>query len=76
MEVATRFTFVFISCIVIIVHLLRIIYLVFKPRFLSKYEFISSKELSDWQLILYYTLAILTLTAIVLSRLGVVSTTI
>lgn len=46
---------------VILMHLLKIVYLLFRPKIFDKISAITNKNLSDRQLILYYLITILAL---------------
>lgn len=52
------FFFILIIAQSMIVQFLRIIYLLFKPSFLTKYEFFSNYTISKYKLSLYYVLGI------------------
>ncbi|MBC7848636.1 MAG: hypothetical protein H7Y31_02815 [Chitinophagaceae bacterium] len=68
-EIAHWFTIIILS-FVVITHLLRLIYLVFRPKLLTDVKFISAPP-PKTRLILYYLLIILVLTAVVLQKLGI-----
>ena len=52
------FFFILIIVQSMIVQFLRIIYLLFKPAFMTKYEFFSNYAISKYKLSLYYVLGI------------------
>jgi hypothetical protein len=52
------YCFIFILTIVVITHFLKIVYILFKPKFLEKFKTFSSNELSGSTLILYYLLTL------------------
>ncbi len=56
--------------ITITVHLLRIIYLLFKPESLSKYKSISDTNLKPHKLILYYSLVIIVALYVLFKRIN------
>ena len=52
------FNTIILMSLSIIVHFFRIIYLLFKPTFMSKYKFFSDYTISKYRLSIYYILAI------------------
>lgn len=58
---------------VIIMHFLKIVYIVFKFSFLKKIPAISNKRLSDWQLTLYYLITIFALLGYLYNKFGLKS---
>ena len=52
------YSFIFLIAISMIVQFLRVIYLLFKPTFMSKYKFFSDYTISKYRLSIYYILAI------------------
>ena len=56
--------------IIIIIHIFRMIYLIFKPRFMSKFEFLTNYTVSKYQLCIYYLLSILVSYWIILKKIS------
>ena len=54
----------------IIIHIFRMIYLIFKPRFMSKFEFLTNYTVSKYQLCIYYLLSILVSYWIILKKIS------
>lgn len=48
----------FLGSIAILHHLFKIVYLLFEPKMFERFKSISNKNLSKWQLLLYYTITI------------------
>ena len=63
------FNTIILMSLSIIVHFFRIIYLLFKPRFMSKYEFFANYTVSKSQLSVYYLLCILVSYWIILKKI-------
>jgi hypothetical protein len=63
------FNTIILMSLSIIVHCFRIIYLLFKPRFMSKYEFFANYTVSKSQLSVYYLLSILVSYWIILKKI-------
>jgi hypothetical protein len=55
----------------LVIHLLRLIYLLFEPGFLKKYPTISNRVPSKSMLALYYLLAIVALLMAITAKLGI-----
>lgn len=52
---------VIVLSFVIVLHIAKILNIVFKPSVFKKIFAITNKNLSDWQLVLYYSITILAL---------------
>lgn len=63
------FNTIILMSLSIIVHFFRMIYLLFKPRFMSKYEFFANYTVSKSQLSVYYLLSILVSYWIILKKI-------
>ena len=63
------FNTIILMTLSIIVHFFRMIYLLFKPRFMSKYEFFANYTVSKSQLSVYYLLSILVSYWIILKKI-------
>lgn len=44
--------------VIILIHVGKVVYILFKPKFLEKYKIFTNKNLSDFKLVLYYLLLI------------------
>jgi hypothetical protein len=58
MKILTHYTLLFFVMIVLTTHILKLIYVFYKPNFLSKYKYFSNEIPSKNNLILYYILTI------------------
>lgn len=71
MTTISNFIFIPLFIIAIILHFLRIIYLLFQPKIFERYKSISNRNPGTFQLIIYYLLTILFLVGAILFRLGI-----
>ncbi len=55
----TDFFIIALNAIAVLTHVLKLIYIFFEPKILGKIKFISNRDISKSQLILYYLLTIL-----------------
>lgn len=53
-----KYFFLLLLSIALITHILKLVYMVFKPIFMSRYKYFSNINLSKTDLILYYILTI------------------
>jgi len=68
-KIIMDFNTIILMSLSIIVHFFRIIYLLFKPRFMTKYEFFANYTVSKSQLSVYYLLSILVSYWIILKKI-------
>ena len=57
-KIFTDYFSILLISIALITHLLKLIYLFFKPKFLSKYKYFTKESPSKTDLVLYYILTI------------------
>jgi hypothetical protein len=64
------FNVIILMSLSIIIHIFRMIYLLFKPRFMSRYELFRNYSVSKSQLSVYYLLSILVSYWIILKKIS------
>lgn len=68
MERPYDYLLIFLVGIALITHLMKIIFLIFNPKWMLKYKTFSNTKLNKYQLFLYYTITIFFLLGIVYKK--------
>lgn len=68
MERPYDYLLIFLVGIALITHLMKIIFLIFNPKWMLKYKTFSNTNLNKYQLFLYYTITIFFLLGIVYKK--------
>lgn len=71
LKLIIEFNWIILLSVAIFTHFVKIMYLIFKFNFLKKYEIFTNKNISDFQLGMYYVLTILVLINVVLKKLNI-----
>jgi hypothetical protein len=55
--------------IVVLIHIIKIVYLIFKPKKLEKFKTFSNRHLSTFELVVYYTVAVVFFLDLIFERI-------